>query len=119
MCNQIDVSDIEELAGDIEGIARILLSLGEHQGGCDHEVIFQFLGSRLFEYWRELDALINSEEEEKAKKAPVVDAYSLTMLQEALYKLNGNDPAGAARCANEAIKQLEISGHAAREGATI
>jgi hypothetical protein len=72
-------------------------------------VIFQFLGSRLHEYWRELDALINpEEEEEKAKKAPVVDAYSLTMLQEALYKLNGNDPAGAARCANEAIKQLEI-----------
>ncbi len=29
------------------------------------------------------------------------------MLQEALYKLNGNDLPGAARCANDALRQLE------------
>ncbi len=63
--NQIDVSDIEELAGDIEGIARILLEIGGHRTGCDHDRMCHFLGSRLFEYWRELDALVNPEEDDK------------------------------------------------------
>lgn len=60
----------------------------------------------MHDYWIELDALINPDED---PKAPIVtDAYSETMLRTALEKLETNDLPGVARCANEAIKQLEI-----------